>query len=206
MKETKHYHSEGTILFLTNNKNTYDLYLWLQNRGEKVVLFEDKLDLDIVRKIAPVLIISYNYSFIIRQEVIDYMNRRIINLHISYLPWNRGSNPNYWSFIENTPKGVTIHLIDSGLDTGDILLQEKVDFVEEQETFQSSYEKLTMTMMNLFMEHWEDIKNNRIIPRKQLGTGSSHNMKNFRELTEMYPVEWQFNIAEYKSKIRNAIT
>ena len=38
-------------------------------------------------------------------------------MHISYLPFNRGAHPNYWSFKDNSPKGVTIHFIDNGIDT-----------------------------------------------------------------------------------------
>ena len=44
------------------------------------------------------------------------MKRPIVNLHISYLPFNRGSHPNYWSFVENTPKGVSIHEIDEQIE------------------------------------------------------------------------------------------
>ena len=49
--------------------------------------------------------------------------KTLINLHISYLPYNRGSYPNYWSFKENTPNGVSIHHIDDGIDTGPVLVQ-----------------------------------------------------------------------------------
>ena len=71
----------------------------------------------------PKLIVSYNYKHIIQPEIIVLMNGRLVNLHISYLPWNKGSDPNFWSFIDNTPKGVTIHKIDNHLDTGAILYQ-----------------------------------------------------------------------------------
>ena len=42
---------------------------------------------------------------------------------MSYLPWNRGADPNFWSILEDTPKGVTIHIMDESIDTGDILYQ-----------------------------------------------------------------------------------
>lgn len=45
---------------------------------------------------------------------------------MSYLPYNKGTHPNYWSFIENTPKGVMIHEIDKGIDTGNIIVQKKI--------------------------------------------------------------------------------
>ena len=39
---------------------------------------------------------------------------------LSYLPFNRGKNPNVWSIIESTPCGATIHKIDEKIDTGKI--------------------------------------------------------------------------------------
>ena len=68
-------------------------------------------------------IVSYGYRHIISKNHIDNLKNPIINLHISYLPFNRGAHPNYWSFKEKTPKGVTIHFMDEGIDTGPILVQ-----------------------------------------------------------------------------------
>ena len=39
------------------------------------------------------------------------------------LPYNRGKNPNVWPIIDGTPAGVTLHYIDSGIDTGEIIHQ-----------------------------------------------------------------------------------
>ena len=71
-------------------------------------------------------IISYGYDKIISKDVISEYKDSIINLHISYLPYNRGSHPNLWSHLENTPIGVAIHRIDEGIDTGPILLRKKI--------------------------------------------------------------------------------
>ena len=56
--------------------------------------------------------VSYRYRKIIRQDIIDYFEGKLINMHIAFLPWNKGADPNLWSYIDNTPKGVTIHRID----------------------------------------------------------------------------------------------
>ena len=76
--------------------------------------------------------ISYNYRHKINRPTIDYFDGKLINLHISYLPYNRGADPNLWSFIDDTPSGVTIHLIDEGLDTGPILIQKQPIFNNEK--------------------------------------------------------------------------
>ena len=53
------------------------------------------------------------------------MCKNSINLHLSYLPFNRGKNPNVWSIIESTPCGATIHKIDEKIDTGKIYVRKK---------------------------------------------------------------------------------
>jgi len=94
------------------------LIAFLAKEGHRVVRTEDRLTQD-----APVLegiewLISYGYRHIFKPEVIQRFRGRIINLHISFLPWNRGVDPNQWSFLQDTPKGVTIHFIDEGIDLG----------------------------------------------------------------------------------------
>ena len=130
------------ILFLYHNKLALKLADLLRQNQNEVILWEDKLDIEKLKEIAPDKIISYSYRHMIKKEVIDFMPNAILNLHISYLPWNRGANPNFWSFIDNTPKGVTIHEIDEKLDKGKILLQKKLEFDEERETFSTTYQKL----------------------------------------------------------------
>lgn len=141
---------KGAILFVTNNDNTEDLYRWLKQREPAVYKVENKLTTEMVEQLEPSFIVSFNYRHLISEEVLQLMPGRIINLHTSLLPFNRGSAPNFFSFWDNTPKGVTIHLVDKGLDTGDILCQRELVFDEEQETFASSYDKLLEAIKELF--------------------------------------------------------
>ena len=75
--------------------------------------------------------------------------------------------------MENTPKGVTIHQIDSGLDKGKILFQKEITF-DENDTLKSTYDNLQTELVELFKENWENIKYNKVIPKRQKGTGSYH--------------------------------
>ena len=97
----------------------------------------------------------------------------VINLHISYLPWNRGVDPNFWSVVDYTPKGVTIHVVDEGIDTGDILLQKKVS-INDNHTMRTSYYILQDAAMCLFISNWDKLKNKRICSHEQVGNGSYH--------------------------------
>lgn len=108
-------------------------------------------------------IISYGYRHIIKRALIEHFGDRAINLHCSLLPWNRGSDPNVWSFLEDTPKGVTIHCIDEGIDTGKIIAQREVQF-DSFETLHSTYEKLSLAIEKLLMEKWYEICSGTVIP------------------------------------------
>lgn len=191
---------QGGILFLTNNQDSLRLFRWIKEQGETAYTFANKLDARLVRELAPKLIISYNYKYIIPREVLDLLPGKILNLHISYLPYNRGSSPNFFSIIENTKKGVTIHQVAEGLDTGDILWQKEVIFDEEKESFASTYELLQQTIMELFKEKWQEIKAGRMQPIPQKGEGTSHVSKQLEEFRAEHPFLWEDNIAQVKKK------
>tara|TARA_X000000368_G_scaffold412691_1_gene399512 strand:- start:114 stop:1154 length:1041 start_codon:yes stop_codon:yes gene_type:complete len=70
--------------------------------------------------------ISINCRNIIKKEIIDYFDSPIFNLHDSYLPDERGGALNSWRILNNINEvGNTLHHLDEGIDTGDIVLQEK---------------------------------------------------------------------------------
>lgn len=191
---------KGAVLFLTNNDNTSDCFAWLQAHEEKVYKIENKITLQMVEALQPSFIISFNYKHLVPKEVLLKMKGKVINLHTSFLPFNRGSSPNFFSFLDDTPKGVTIHQMSEGLDTGDILCQKEITFDETKETFASSYDKLLKEMKNLFYDNWDAIKKGDILPCKQEGKGTYHRMKELQVIREQMPFEWDETIAEFKQK------
>lgn len=188
------------ILLLTNNRNALRLFELLTDLGESVFLYSGVLSEEQIMHMNPKIIVSYNYSHIIDEKIISMMNGKIINLHISFLPWNKGSDPNFWSFIENTPKGVMIHKVDAHLDTGMILCQRELYFDEGAETFRTTYEKLNDAIVNLFCENWNSIKNNAIIPFKQSGEGTYHKRSDFKEFVLGHPFNYDDKISDYKNR------
>jgi len=188
------------ILFLTNNEISENLINWLRREAkENVTVFSNKILKEVIENYQPDLVISYNYRYIIKKDILDLLQNKIINLHISFLPWNKGAYPNMWSFLEDTPKGITIHQIDAGIDTGNILFQKKVNFEEENETLSSSYKILHEEIQNLFKSNWRKIKNFRIVPRPQPNGGSIHYIKDFERIKHILGNEgWDLKIPELK--------
>jgi methionyl-tRNA formyltransferase len=142
------------ILFLGDENSP--LISYLEQIGENVLSMTEKVTTDFIDTHHPEFIISYGYRHIIKQEILNRYSDRAINLHISFLPWNRGADPNFWSFIENTPRGVTIHYLDSGIDTGDIVAQKQVEF-SKYDTLRISYHKLHGEIQKLFIDNWTAI-------------------------------------------------
>jgi len=173
------------ILFLTNNEISLPLFDWLKGEGENVILYEGKINPLYIEQNNISFIISYNYRTILKPELIKLMPHKIINLHTSYLPYNKGASPNIWSFIEGTPCGVTIHEIDCGIDTGDILVQKEIKYDFKIETLASSYQKSNKMIQSLFIENWIDLKNNKIKPQLQKEKGTFHLSKDLEPYKEI---------------------
>lgn len=127
-------------------------------------------------------LISYGYRHIIREPILSAYRDRIVNLHVSYLPWNRGAHPNVWAWVDGTPHGVTIHYIDAGVDTGDIIAQREVE-MDDDETLLSSYERLHSAMLDLFAETWPLLRGGNAPRNAQQPGGSHHYVRDLDEIT-----------------------
>ena len=88
------------------------------------------------------LIISFGYRHIISKRILHKIKIPVINLHISFLPWNKGAHPLFWSFYDGTPCGVSIHMLDEGIDTGEIIYQKIVDINPKISTFREAHNLL----------------------------------------------------------------
>lgn len=175
---------EDKILFLGPSDSP--VFVWLQKNDENVFSTLNKITKDYILENNFNFLISYGYKFLLSKEILDLFPNRAINMHISYLPYNRCSDPNLWSFIEGTPKGVTIHYLDEGADTGDIIVQKEVSFDSiDTETLASSHQKLQAEIQNLFFQYWDLIKNQKCDRTPQVGIGTKHGIKDKEHLLHL---------------------
>jgi methionyl-tRNA formyltransferase len=144
-------------------------------------------------------IISYGYRFKIDREVTEKFKGRAINLHISYLPWNRGADPNLWSFLEDTPKGVTIHYLDGNIDTGDIIGQERLEFNNDTDTLKTTYRRLSEQIETLFKTMWPKIREGNINSLPQL---TFHRVKDKDEYEQLLSEGWNTRVKDILGKAR----
>jgi methionyl-tRNA formyltransferase len=173
---------------------------YLASAGEDVHSTAEQLD---IATPDAEFLVSYGYRHILRKDVLDRFPSRAINLHISYLPYNRGADPNLWSIVEGTPKGVTIHHLDEGIDTGDIIAQRRVEFSPD-DTLRSSYAKLQAAMVDLFREQWPSIRSGTSARRKQDGAGTFHKTKDGERLRQLLTAGWDTPIESLQRAYRAA--
>ena len=158
------------VLFLKSNQTETELIKLLRSRGCDVDCFSEKN----FKPDGYDLIISFGYRYIIPENIICNAPH-IINLHISLLPYNKGAHPNFWAHMDSTPSGVTIHLIDTGIDTGPYLYQKKINFDTKKLTFKESYQILKNEIETLFIKNIDEILNLEYKLYKYSGKGSFHN-------------------------------
>ena len=80
----------------------------------------------------------------------------VINTHPSLLPYNRGKYPYYWTIMDETPFGVTIHRINDGIDTGEIFWQKELT-VEPTHTGEDLYRLADENMAKMFLTQMDRI-------------------------------------------------
>ena len=145
-------------LFLGYRSNKTKLISFLKKKGFSVKQTNQKIDL---RATDYDLIISFGYRKIIKKNVLRKLKRPIINLHMSYLPYNRGSHPSFWSFYNNTTKGISIHEVNELIDAGPIIYQKKINFKINKNkdlTFKQAYKRSFKELEKLFINKFEKIR------------------------------------------------
>ena len=112
------------------------------------------------------------YGKILPQKILDLPRLGCINIHASLLPSYRGAAPIQWAIIDGCKKtGITTMLMDSGLDTGDILKKYEIN-IEDDETGGSLFEKLALLGAKAIVDTIESL--DTIVPVKQEDTDTKY--------------------------------
>lgn len=77
-----------------------------------------------IKKLKPDIIAVFGTS-LLKEKIIDICPEKIINMHLGLSPYYRGSAANFWPLYDNKLEyvGVTIHFLDKGIDSGNIIHQ-----------------------------------------------------------------------------------
>lgn len=180
------------VLLLSPYPRNKVIHQFLLEKKCNVLAWTDLITLDFLLENKIDYLVSNGYAPIIKEPIISHFKHKIINVHATYLPFGRGTYGNFWSFFEGTPKGVTLHFIDAGIDSGEIILRKEIP-LSNQETLKTSWEILENSAVDLFCKNWEDIVNQRyqLISQDQLKeTASYHNRKLSDRYLNILPKKW----------------
>ena len=121
----------------------------------------------VLDKLKPELIVVVAYGKILPDYIIDYPKYGCINVHASLLPKYRGAGPIQWAIINGEKvTGVTTMKMDSGLDTGDMLLKAETE-IGEYETAEELFERLAVIGGDLLLKTIDGLEKGSITPTPQ---------------------------------------
>ena len=114
------------------------------------------------------------YGLILRKKILEMPKHGCINVHASLLPKYRGASPIHAAILAgDCHTGITIQQMDTGIDTGDILLQERTG-IACNEDFLSLHNRLAEIGADCIVKALDLIKNGKAAWAKQDGSVSSY--------------------------------
>jgi methionyl-tRNA formyltransferase len=165
--------------------------------GDNVITRTSKFDTNYLKEEKIDFIVSDRTQFLLGKEIIDFLPKRIINLHPSFLPWGRGYYPNFFSIALGFPHGVSIHFIDEGIDSGDLIAQTRINF-SPTDTFRETYYRLRNHMISLFKTVWPELRLGKLEGFSQdLKLGNIFYKKDLEKFTNDLSHGWDTKISNY---------
>jgi len=130
-----------------------------------------------LRALKPDLMVVVAYGQILPPAVLEVPRFGCLNLHTSLLPKYRGAAPIQRAIAEGEPEtGVTLMLMDAGLDTGPVLASRRIPILPGDDS-QSVHDRLAQLGAGLLLETLPDYIAGKILPQPQPGTGASYAAK-----------------------------
>ena len=135
---------------------------------------ETEVYLPILKDLNPDMIVVAAYGKILPVEILELPKYGCINVHGSLLPKYRGAAPIQWTVLNGDEfGGITTMQMAEGLDTGDMLLSEKVA-VKENETASELYDRLSYVGASLLIKTIDGLVAGKITPVKQNDEDASY--------------------------------
>jgi len=165
-------HPDDLVLIVTTQIN--DIYREAEDKGIPVCVFDSETTvLDMLEDGADLGVLAW-WPKILKSPLLDTPRLGYVNTHPSLLPHNRGKHYNFWALVEQAPFGVTLHRVDSGVDTGDIVAQAPIDY-DWCDTGETLYNKAQAAMFELFCKTYPVLRTEKYESKPQnTNAGSFH--------------------------------
>ena len=114
-------------------------------------------------------LLIYSGGGILRKKIIESTNKGVINPHSGFLPLFRGMNVIEWSLIYGFIPYTTIHFINTGIDTGKILLREKLNYNKNIYAYRGSATVHNIELLSKVINDFNKYNEKAIIQKKSEG-------------------------------------
>jgi methionyl-tRNA formyltransferase len=152
-----------------------------------------------IRELDPDMIVTAAYGKILPQNLLDLPALGCLNVHASLLPKYRGAAPVQWSLINGEDEtGITIMMMDAGMDTGDILTQQAIHIPENIDSA-ALLEKLSVLGAKMLPQAIKDYTSGDIVPYPQ---NEKHAIKIGMLSRDMGEIDWRKSAHEIHNQIR----
>ncbi len=178
----------------------------LCDQGFEVIVSPNPYDTDSVDVFSPDIILSSGYDRLLSSETVQKYSQRIINLHAAYLPWARGIGTTLFATMLRYPYGVSVHFINEGLDTGNLIAR-KLVHPGPNDTLRTFYSKLLTATEVLFFESFQKIVTGQIngVPQEELGENNTHRSRlQFESVLDVCPNGYDTLISDLE-KLRDSL-
>ncbi len=150
----------------------------------------------------PNVVLMMTFPFIIPTEILSKPEKGFINFHYGLLPQCQGPHPILWHMLNNDVEaGVTVHKVDEGIDTGDIIMQEKIG-IDVKDTYGLLQSKLAFLAAKQSASLLKILTYGSIVPatKQDLSNAKYYEMPTAKDLT----ILWQDMKAEKIVRLVNA--
>lgn len=127
-----------------------------------------------MRALEPDLFLAVGYMNLLKEAILSIPRIVAANFHASLLPAYRGKHPVFWA-LRNGERwsGLTVHVMDVGLDTGDILYQVRVR-TRRRDTVASLYDRIMDLGLGLISRLIQDAEGGKLRRQPQSDLGASY--------------------------------
>lgn len=144
--------------------------------------FRTEHGISLLKQLNAEYIICVHFPYIIPKEVLRIPKHGVINLHPAYLPYNRGWHTPSWAIWDETPYGATLHFIDEGIDTGDIIHQKEMQILPD-DTADTLYKRVMKLEFEVFKDAWPSLMSGTYSRKPQSHKqGSAHKKTDLKSL------------------------
>ena len=128
---------------------------------------KEQVFFELAKELNPEIIVVAAFGQILPKHILDIPPLGCLNIHPSLLPKYRGAAPMNWTLIKGETKtGVTIMMMDEGMDSGAILEQEET-LVDPSENYGHLHDRLARHGAILLMKAIGDVLSGTTQPRPQ---------------------------------------